>query len=36
MIYSLGERRVRCEGGNFIADSAVVIGSVVLEENASI
>ncbi|HYW93144.1 MAG TPA: gamma carbonic anhydrase family protein [Gammaproteobacteria bacterium] len=36
MIYSLGERRVRCEGEYFIADSAVVIGSVVLEENASI
>ena len=37
MIYSLGERRVELRGRNhFIAGNATVIGSVVLEENASI
>ncbi len=36
MIYSLGDRRVRCEGEYFVADSAVVIGSVVLQEGASV
>lgn len=37
MIYSLGERRVRFLGEDwFIADSADVIGSVVLHQNASV
>jgi carbonic anhydrase/acetyltransferase-like protein (isoleucine patch superfamily) len=36
MIYSLGDRRVRAEGDHFIADSATVIGSVLLKPNASI
>lgn len=37
MIYSLGERRARFTGDDwFIADSADVIGSVVLHQNASI
>ncbi|MDP2227476.1 MAG: gamma carbonic anhydrase family protein [Moraxellaceae bacterium] len=36
MIYSLGERRPEMRGDFFIADNATVIGSVVLEHNASI
>ncbi|MES2561574.1 MAG: gamma carbonic anhydrase family protein [Pseudomonadota bacterium] len=36
MKYSLGERRVLCKGQYWIADNAIVIGSVVLENNASI
>ncbi len=36
MIYSLGERRPEMRGDCFIADNATVIGSVVLENNASI
>ena len=36
MKYSLGERRVVCKGDYWIADNAIVIGSVVLENNASI
>lgn len=36
MKYSLGDRRVVCKGDYWIADNAVVIGSVVLENNASI
>ena len=36
MKYSIGERRVVCKGDFWIADNAVVIGSVVLENNASI
>ena len=36
MIYQLGERRVKAEGACFIAQSASVIGSVVLKHNASI
>lgn len=37
MIYSLGDRKVEIKGGDFyIADSAVVIGSVVLHNNVSI
>lgn len=36
MIYRLGDRRVETRGEFFIADSADVIGSVVLENNASI
>jgi carbonic anhydrase/acetyltransferase-like protein (isoleucine patch superfamily) len=36
MIYSLGERRVELRGGNhYIAPSASVIGTVVLEDEAS-
>lgn len=36
MKYSLGERRVEARGEHWVADSASVIGSVVLEENASV
>src|SRR5687767_8378077 len=36
MKYSLGDRRVICKGDYWIADSAIVVGSVVLENNASI
>jgi len=36
MIYQLGERRVRAEGEYFIAESAVVIGNVLLLANASV
>lgn len=36
MIYNLGERRLRTEGDHFIADTAVVIGSVVLGHNVSV
>jgi carbonic anhydrase/acetyltransferase-like protein (isoleucine patch superfamily) len=36
MIYSLGDRRVRAEGDYFIAESATVIGSVLLKNNASV
>ena len=37
MRYRLGDRRVEIKGEDyFIADSAVVIGSVILENNASI
>lgn len=37
VIYSLGDRRVEFRGEDwFIADNATVIGSVVLEQNASI
>ena len=36
MKYSLGDRRVEAKGEHWIADSATVIGSVVLEENASV
>lgn len=36
MIYSLGDREVRVEGDYFVAHNATVIGSVVLENNASI
>lgn len=36
MIYRIGQRRVECRGDYFIADNATVIGSVVLEHNASI
>ena len=36
-VYSLGERKVRVQGTNwYIADSATVIGSVVIEDKASI
>jgi len=36
MIYRLGERHVRAEGEFFIADSAIVIGAVLLKHNASV
>lgn len=36
MRYSLGERRIETRGDFFIADNAVVIGSVILENNASV
>ena len=36
MKYSFEDRRVVCKGDHWIADNAVVIGSVVLENNASI
>ena len=36
MIYSLGDRRVITRGDYWIADNATVIGSVVLEHNASV
>ena len=36
MIYSLGDRKVQIRGECFVAPNATVIGSVVLEENASI
>lgn len=36
MKYSLGERKVVCKGDYWIAPNATVIGSVVLENNASI
>jgi carbonic anhydrase/acetyltransferase-like protein (isoleucine patch superfamily) len=36
MKYSLGERRVECRGDYFIAHNATVIGSVLLENDASV
>lgn len=36
MIYRLGERQVRAEGECFVAESAVVIGNVLLRANASV
>jgi carbonic anhydrase/acetyltransferase-like protein (isoleucine patch superfamily) len=36
MIYSLGDRKVITRGDYWVADNATVIGSVVLEHNASI
>ena len=36
MKYSIGERKVICKGDYWIADNAIVIGSVILENNASI
>ncbi len=36
MIYQLDDRRVRAEGDYFVADSASVIGSVHLGDNASV
>ena len=36
MIYELGERRVRAEGEYFVAESAVLIGAVLLRANASV
>jgi len=36
VLYQLDDRRVRAEGAYFVADSAQVIGSVLLKSNASI
>ena len=36
MLYQLEDRRVVAEGDYFVADSASVIGSVLLKENASV
>ncbi len=36
MIYELGDRQVRAEGEYFVAESAVVVGSVLLKSNASV
>ncbi|MBA2352067.1 MAG: gamma carbonic anhydrase family protein [Burkholderiales bacterium] len=36
MKYSLGDRKIETRGNHYIADNAIVIGSVVLENNASI
>jgi carbonic anhydrase/acetyltransferase-like protein (isoleucine patch superfamily) len=36
VIYELGERHVRAEGDYFVADTAVVIGNVLLRANASV
>jgi len=36
MIYSLGDRKVITRGDYWVADNATVIGSVVLEHNASV
>ena len=36
MIYSLGDMRVRAEGDVFIAETAIVIGSVTIKHNSSI
>lgn len=36
MIYSLGDRKIETKGDFWVADTATVIGSVVLENNASI
>jgi carbonic anhydrase/acetyltransferase-like protein (isoleucine patch superfamily) len=36
MIYSLGDRKVITRGDYWVADNAIVIGSVVLEHNASV
>jgi carbonic anhydrase/acetyltransferase-like protein (isoleucine patch superfamily) len=36
MIYSLGDREVITRGDYWVADNATVIGSVVLEHNASV
>jgi carbonic anhydrase/acetyltransferase-like protein (isoleucine patch superfamily) len=36
MIYSLGNRKVITRGDYWVADNATVIGSVVLEHNASV
>jgi carbonic anhydrase/acetyltransferase-like protein (isoleucine patch superfamily) len=36
MKFSLGERHIECKGDYYIADNAIVIGSVVLHANASV
>jgi carbonic anhydrase/acetyltransferase-like protein (isoleucine patch superfamily) len=34
--YSLGERKIVCKGDYWIAENAILIGSIVLENNASV
>ena len=36
MIYSLGDRHVRTRGDVYVADNAVVVGSVILGQGASV
>ena len=36
MKYSLGERKIVCKGDYWIADNAIVVGSVILGNNASV
>ena len=36
MKFAIGERRVECRGDHYIAPNATVIGSVVLEQDASV
>ena len=36
MIYRLGDRQVRAEGEYFVAESATVVGNVLLRANASV
>ena len=36
MLYQLGDRAVRAEGDYWVADSAVVLGSVLLKQDASV
>jgi carbonic anhydrase/acetyltransferase-like protein (isoleucine patch superfamily) len=36
MRFSLGERHVQCRGDHFVAHNATVIGSVILENDASV
>ena len=36
MLYSIGTRRVQIRGEYFVADNATVVGSVILENNASV
>jgi carbonic anhydrase/acetyltransferase-like protein (isoleucine patch superfamily) len=36
MIYQLGDRKPAFKGDHFVADNAAVIGSVVMEKNASV
>ena len=36
MKFAIAERRVECRGDHYIAPNATVIGSVVLEEDASV
>ena len=36
MIYSLGDRRVQARGDVYVADNAVVVGSVILGHGASV
>ena len=36
MIYSIGPRRVEMRGEYFVADNAIVVGSVILENNANV
>lgn len=36
MLYQLGDARVKAEGAHFVAESAMVIGNVLLKEGASV